>query len=62
MLDGVCAVHYFYQLVSSLPHQLTSHVVNIIGAGKIFVIWTIQNVNPHPENKKCVGGATENVG
>jgi hypothetical protein len=27
----VCAVHPPYQLASSLPHQLTSYLVNIIG-------------------------------
>jgi hypothetical protein len=52
MLDGVCAVHSFYQLLSSLPHQLTSHPVNIIGAVTATITRCRQNFH-NSDNVKC---------
>jgi hypothetical protein len=49
MLDGVCLC---VQLVSSLPHQLTSHLVNIIGAGTASITRWKQNFR-NPDNVKC---------
>ena len=52
MIDGLCAVHPSYQLVSSLPHQLTSHLVNIAGAVTATIMRFWQNFR-NLDNVKC---------
>lgn len=54
MLDGVfvCAVHPSYQLAFSLKHQLTSHLVNIIGAVTANITRFKQNFH-NMDNVKC---------
>jgi hypothetical protein len=73
MTDGVrvCvfAVHPSYQLVSSLTHQLTSHLVNITGAVTATIMrcrqnfHNLDNVNCEPTSgeQKVGGGATGKV-